>query len=52
MTGREIIELRKQEYSEGRNFVNLQTLSTRKGMYILRMYFKGSQAAKIITITN
>jgi len=52
ITGKEVGQIDKQEFNQGRNFVNWKTLDTQKGLYILKMYYNGDQAVRVISVTN
>jgi len=52
MTGKEVGDLVKEEFNEGRNFIHWKTTDTQKGIYILKMYYKGDLAVKRVSIVN
>ncbi|MFH0894212.1 MAG: T9SS type A sorting domain-containing protein, partial [Bacteroidota bacterium] len=52
MTGREVGQIDQQEFNQGRNYVHWKTFNTQKGLYILKMYYNGNQAMKMISIIN
>ena len=52
ITGREVGQIDQRQYNEGRNFILWKTPNTNKGLYILKMYYKGEQAIKRMTIIN
>ncbi|MCK7535260.1 MAG: T9SS type A sorting domain-containing protein [Marinilabiliales bacterium] len=50
LSGREVGEIDRKDFYQGRNFVNWKTFDTQAGMYVLKMYYNGKQATKLITI--
>jgi hypothetical protein len=52
VTGREVGEIDRKEFNQGRNFVNWRTYDMQKGMYILKLYYNGNQAIRMISIMN
>jgi uncharacterized repeat protein (TIGR01451 family) len=52
MTGREIGHIDPKEYNEGRNYVTWRTLDTPKGLYVVRLYYNGNQATRMMMIAE
>jgi uncharacterized repeat protein (TIGR01451 family) len=50
MTGREVGQIDKKEFNEGRNFVHWKTTDIPKGLYILKMLCNGEQAVRRMII--
>ncbi len=52
LTGREIAQIDKKEYNEGRNYVHWTTHNTQKGLFIVKLYYRGDQAVRMISVVN
>jgi len=52
LAGKEVADLDKHEYNQGRNYVNWTTKSTQKGIYIIKLYYNGDQAIHMISVVN
>jgi hypothetical protein len=52
MTGREVGQLDLKECPQGRNYVTWKANSAGKGLYVLKVYFNGVQATRVISIVN
>ncbi|TSA31890.1 MAG: hypothetical protein D4R64_17200 [Porphyromonadaceae bacterium] len=52
VTGREVGQIEKREFNQGRNFVHWNTFDTQKGLYILQMYYNSDLAVRVISVIN
>jgi hypothetical protein len=52
MSGKEVGQVEKKDYNQGRNYVTWKTMNTPKGLYTLMMYFNGEKATRRIVITR
>jgi hypothetical protein len=52
MVGQEVGQIDQTEFNRGTNKVVWNSVTSQKGMYILRMVYKGRMTAKTITIVN
>jgi len=52
MSGREVVEIDKQVFYSGRNIVIWKNQDTHQGQYILKLYYNGNQATRIISIVK
>jgi uncharacterized repeat protein (TIGR01451 family) len=52
MAGREVGQIDKKEYNEGRNYVIWKSNHAQKGLYVLKLITDGNQATRILSIVN
>jgi uncharacterized repeat protein (TIGR01451 family) len=52
ITGQEVGQIEQQDFNQGRNYVHWRTQGEQKGQYILKMYYNGATAVKMVTVIN
>ncbi|MFA5814863.1 MAG: Calx-beta domain-containing protein [Bacteroidales bacterium] len=52
ITGKEVGQIDKREFNQGRNFAHWNTFDTQKGLYILKMYYNSDLAVRVISVIN